>query len=202
MTVYFIMRVGLPDLIKIGQSDDLDRRLQQIAGGLEGGIELLAQCDGGAETERVFHTLLQADRAEGEWFVRSPKVNELIDTFKDGVRGRRIWGRLRAVDTVAISSLEEDRRLARHMLETLMGRFGAIQFGIAQEKAFALLAERNPLWTRRRVRAIWERRAHRIDHYEIRDLQGAISDEAFHGPALDAYRAMARGLGKHHRARD
>lgn len=102
------------------------------------------------------------------------------------------------------------------------GRYGGSKAAIYA--AFRFISPKvNKKFTERRARAIWEGTALRIDaeeamaikraeieeaRREYRELQNrlacleaglAVADEAFHGPALDAYRAMARGLGKHHR---
>lgn len=42
----------------------------------------------------------------------------------------------------------------------------------------AVLEERKRQWTERRVRSLWEKRAPRIDHYEIQDLTAVAVEEA------------------------
>lgn len=175
MTVYFICAVGRPEMVKIGYTTGLPARMQNISAEFEGGIELLAHCDGGPETERAFHAMLADSRVEGEWFRRSERLDEIITTFKSNVAGKRIWSRLRAVAELGTSPIDADKQIAFDLLQQLMSKFGAVHFGVAQGKAFDELHAINPLWTRRRVRAIWEKKTRRIDHFEIRDIGTVLS---------------------------
>lgn len=43
-----------------------------------------------------------------------------------------------------------------------------------------VLRERPRQWTERRVRALWNREARRVDHYEIQDLTAVAVEEARH----------------------
>lgn len=174
MTVYFVCAVDRPEMVKVGYTTELPARLQHISAEFENGIELLATCDGGIETERAFHAMLAESRGEGEWFKRTERLDEIIETFKSNVSGKRIWSRLRAVAAMGTSPIDADKQIAFDLLQQLMSRFGAVHFGIAQGKAFDELHSINPLWTRRRVRAIWEKKTRRIDLFEIRDLEAAL----------------------------
>lgn len=89
------------------------------------------------------------------------------------------------------------------------------------ERAFRLLASRNPKWTRRRVRAIWNGEAARIDHREIAEMEAVIAlkdarrqhaafvaetarmatflatqDEAFHSPEIERLRSLASSVDR------
>lgn len=184
MTVYFIRPVGVPDQVKIGFTNDLPRRLQALGTEFANGVELLAQCDGGTDVERAFHETCKADWRHGEWFSLSPLLASLIHAHSHNVAGRRIWGRLRAVKGGDGSPVDQDRQLAKDLLHRLFDRFGLVPIALAQSRAFEILAEINPIWSRRRVRAIWEKSARRIDYFEIRDIQSAI--DMFDAPRLEA----------------
>lgn len=175
MTVYFLKVIGDDSKVKIGHSADLTARLQAISCQFESGVELLAICEGDVDTERAFHFMFENSRLDGEWFQRSEAIDNAISAFAPNMTGRRIWAKVRPVGTGLKSPTDQDRDLAYDLISELMGKFGAIPFGIAQTKAFEDLNALNPLWTHRRVRAIWERVARRIDHYEIKDLKAALS---------------------------
>lgn len=205
MTVYFVAPVGDTTKVKIGVTSDLQTRLQSISAEFADGIELIAQCEGGVETERAFHSMLDAHRLEGEWFIRAPEVEVVISAFRQHVTGKRIWSRLRSVEKMDASPLGEDREIALGLMRQLMGKYGAIPFGVAQRRAFDDLAAINPMWTCRRVRAIWEKSAKRIDHYEIRDLTKALSiwnagtrqvDASEAGAAMAARSPSERAVGR------
>lgn len=51
-----------------------------------------------------------------------------------------------------------------------------------------VLAERQRRWTERRVRALWNKEARRVDHYEIQDLTAVAVEEA----RLERLRLKAR----------
>jgi len=52
----------------------------------------------------------------------------------------------------------------------------------------SVLQSRNRRWTERRVRALWNREARRVDHYEIQDLTAVAVEEA----RLERQRLKAR----------
>lgn len=191
MTVYFVKPIQNDTRVKIGHTDSLEQRLSAVASEVEGGIELIALVEGGVETERAFHTLCAEAWVEGEWYrLNHVKVQSLINAFKDGVTGKRIWGRLRVVEALPISPLHEDRRQVRDELQRLVDRFGQRPVGNALTMAFDVLSSINPVWTRRRVRALWEMRAHRIDLFEYRDL---LQANALTSSEMDAHRAGTHG---------
>lgn len=188
MPVYFIQRIADTSRIKVGTTDNLDQRLTALGSEYEGGIELLAQCEGGRDTEAAFHAMLSDDWIEGEWFRRSELLDRIIAKFSSEVSGRRVWGRIQVIENMGASAIDTDRRLARDHLEKLMVRLGVTRHAIAQARCFEVLHEINPLWSRRRVRAIWEGATRRIDHYEMRDLKranGMTDSELFGAGSMD-----------------
>lgn len=175
MTIYFIRPIADKSKVKVGHTTDLQKRLQCLSCEFDGGVELIGQCDGGVEVERAFHAIFEEYRIEGEWFRWTNAVAAVVEPFERNVSGKRIWSRIRAVEATGATAIDDDKTIARDLLQQLMSFYGAIHFGIALRKAYDELAAINPLWTSRRVRAIWERQARRIDHFEIRDLSAAIS---------------------------
>lgn len=178
MSVYFVKPIGDSTMIKVGHTANLDARMAAIAGEFEGGVEVLALCDGGPETERAIHAALSDTRIEGEWFAPSDTMDALISSYAGSVKGRRVWGRPSAARDDRADAINEDWALARRELAKLMSRSGSPKTGISIRYAFRVLSEMNPLWTSRRVRAIWECKARRIDLFEYRNLLMANADNA------------------------
>lgn len=174
MTVYFIAQVDNPAVVKVGTTEALDIRLQSIASSY-GQIELLAVCDGGLDVEAVFHAMFSDSWVEGEWFRRTELMDAVIAKFETGVSGRRIWGRAKVLEDIDVSPLDTDKKLAKDLLKQLMGLLGFGSTGELLNQAFQILVEVNPVWSHRRVRAIWNTEASRIDHFEIRDLNTALA---------------------------
>lgn len=80
--VYFAER---DNLIKIGYSDSLSRRLSGLAheptgpgAAITGDVQLLAAIPGDRKMERRLHERFAAQRVVREWFSPSPELNELI----------------------------------------------------------------------------------------------------------------------------
>lgn len=169
MTVYFACRPSAPQLVKIGHSDDVEHRMLELMSAYEDGIELLAQCEGGLGTEAGFHKIFSHVRAEGEWFAKTSLLADLIDALSGNVKGRRTFQRTKA--SGAGSRSEEDQIIASNLLMKVVALLAPERpVGIQQETAFTALHAVNPMWSRRRVRAVWEHTARRIELYEIRDL--------------------------------
>jgi len=194
VSVYFVKPVGDDTRVKIGHTDNLEQRLNGVASEVAGGIELIAFVAGTVETEKAFHAICTDAWLEGEWYrLNHHTVQSLVQTFKDGVSGKRIWGRLRVVDVLPTSALDEDRNIARSQLKRLVDRFGQQPVGNALSMAFEILSSINPMWTRRRVRTIWESRAKRVDHYEFRDL---VKANLLTSGEMEARRGASRPMGR------
>jgi hypothetical protein len=78
--VYFIEAVGL-DLVKIGYTADLTERLRKLAPGCPAPLRLLGTVPGGLLIERHYHERLNACRARGEWFHKSPALDAILATL-------------------------------------------------------------------------------------------------------------------------
>lgn len=173
MTVYFASQIDRPDLIKIGHTDNVTRRMRQLAASFENGIELLATTEGGKEAETTFHRMFSAFRDEGEWFKQNPALQAII-AFAAGDAGERTVFRRRLAG--AVNSAETDCQLAHELVSRLLKASRELSIAGSLEEVFSQLYERNPVWSRRRVRSIWNCETNRIDHYEICDLQ-ALAEE-------------------------
>jgi hypothetical protein len=177
MTVYFIRAIGDADRIKIGVADNLNKRLSCIATEIDGGIELLAQCPGDIQTEALLHLLFDEDRIDGEWFKPSASINRAIAALGHLAGARRFWGRLKAIESMPLSPLDEDRQIARAALDDVIATLPAMTIGRAISEVYRLLNERNPAWTRRRVRGIYAKEVARVDLFELRDLRSLLGPE-------------------------
>lgn len=171
--IYFVARTANPTLIKIGKTDELDDRLAAIAGSFEAGIDLLATCAGDRQVEAFLHMLFLKEHVEGEWFQRTPAIDFIIERF--AISDQRHFGP-RPMRHLG-DATNEDVRIAAGLLRKLLPALAAFSEGIAiaQERAFELLHAANPLWTRRRVRTLWEAKPVKVAHYEIRDLERELA---------------------------
>lgn len=169
MTVYFIHRVSDESQIKIGYTSGLADRLRRLASD-HGDIRMFAQCEGGMETERLYHRAFVHLRIESEWFKAEP---ELLSFIKDNAQPvdlvvpRRVseW-KMRAV-----SADKRDALTAAAVMRPYFDRFPAtMKMRDAREVLYTELVSLNPVWTRRRLRALWEGDARRVDLFEIVDL--------------------------------
>lgn len=88
MSVYFVRRKADPaGPIKIGFTRKIESRLAQLNAAYEGGVDLLACCDGGAQLEGSLHRRLEEYRLDGEWFQPAPPVLEAMHEAKANLIG-------------------------------------------------------------------------------------------------------------------
>lgn len=76
--VYFIVSRQL-NLVKIGTTTDVDRRIATMQTGSPSRLELLGTILGDAETESYLHIMFAEYRAHGEWFHYSEEIQGYID---------------------------------------------------------------------------------------------------------------------------
>lgn len=174
MTVYFITRKDRQDMVKIGYSENLQVRLFAIATSFPEGIELLATVDGGREVEKAFHKAFERCRVEGEWFKRTREIDLVIRDL--GITADFTQTVFTPKTSLKESGSENDQDIARDLLIRIMHASPSITVSQSLANAYDLLSATNPKWTRRRVRAIWERVANRIDHFEVRNLLEVIEN--------------------------
>lgn len=73
------------DLIKIGFSRDLPKRIRTLRDNLPYEGKLLHVVTGTERMEQYFHQRFSADRVRGEWFKRSDDLLRFIEQLKDGM---------------------------------------------------------------------------------------------------------------------
>lgn len=79
-----------------------------------------------------------------------------------------------------------DVDMAASLLDNVIGARGIREPVKAMlERAYALLSRRNSAWTRRRVRAVFNKEASRIEYREIEDMRAILKAREQHA----AYRA-------------
>ena len=76
--IYFI-QAGAAGPVKIGISDNPERRLQQLQGAHHEELRLLSSVEGTVWAERRIHALLEEHRLRGEWFAPDPIVLATVD---------------------------------------------------------------------------------------------------------------------------
>lgn len=70
---------------------------------------------------------------------------------------------------------------AAHLMDEVIGERGIREpVKSMLERAFRSLSKVNPKWTRRRVRAIWDNEASRIEYREIVEMQAVITARKQH----------------------
>jgi hypothetical protein len=89
-------------------------------------------------------------------------------------------GQRQMTDTAFASELMQDTfpiRAGRNVKAAIGDAFSALK---QRERQLPrdVLRERPRQWTERRVRALWNREARRVDHYEIQDLTAIAVEEA------------------------
>lgn len=176
MTVCFAQRVDDRSKVKIGWSRNLAQRAQALAV-QHGQIEIIAMFEGSTEDEAKLHQAFLDLRDEGEWFRIDERLRALISVH--------------AVDPMVFTPFEmewrtaqtsgqrqSDGMIAATIMAEIMGTFPAtMRRGAVLEEIYQLLSESSDAWSRRRVRAIWENRARRVDLFEIVDLLKAAGIE-------------------------
>ena len=74
-----------------------------------------------------------------------------------------------------------DVEVAASLLDQIIGARGLREPVKAMlERAYQELSKRNPAWTRRRVRAVFNKEASRIEHREIEDMRAIIKAREEH----------------------
>jgi len=82
---------------------------------------------------------------------------------------------------VEISPKVRDGDLAANLLDELIGTRGVREPVKAMlERAYSALRQQNEAWTRRRVRAVFNKEANRIDYREIEEMRAVIQARKAH----------------------
>lgn len=75
--VYFI-QCRLTDRIKIGVTDNIERRWRVLRSSVPTPVELLGAAEGDEEAEKALHDRLDEHRVKGEWFDATAEVLEVV----------------------------------------------------------------------------------------------------------------------------
>jgi hypothetical protein len=81
MTVY-IVRPGARNIVKIGHTGNIHKRIKEMQISSPERILLIATIEGGEREERQIHTRLRSERIRGEWFKLSKPVREFLQRLK------------------------------------------------------------------------------------------------------------------------
>lgn len=81
--VYFIGPDEGP--IKIGTSQDVQRRLYKLQTASPKPLRILAMVRGNAALEAKLHTRFKRCRIKGEWFDRTPELEQFLDDLRNAV---------------------------------------------------------------------------------------------------------------------
>ncbi|TPW26011.1 hypothetical protein [Pararhizobium mangrovi] len=80
-----------------------------------------------------------------------------------------------------VSSVETDGDIAATLMDQVIGQRGIREPVKAMlERAYRDLSRRSPEWTRRRVRAVFNHEANRIEYREIEDMRAVIQARERH----------------------
>lgn len=111
-----------------------------------------------------------------------------------------------SVDFSAKGQTMADAELAANLLDQVIGERGIREpVKSMLERAYLALRRRNEAWTRRRVRAVFNKEANRIEHREIEEMRAVIEARKHHAAyreetarltALAVARAKASSRGE------
>lgn len=108
-------------------------------------------------------------------------------------------GRLdKGVDFSAKEVPMSDPDLAAGLMDEVIGQRGIREHVNSMlERAYGELCKRNDAWTRRRVRAVFNKEANRIDHREIAEMRAVIEARKEHAAYREeTARLVAMALGR------
>lgn len=93
-------------------------------------------------------------------------------------------GQETSAKSVEISAKEDamaDTELAANLMDEVIGSRGVREpVKSMLERAYSALSKRNSAWTRRRVRAVFNMEAQRIEYREIREMEAVIEARKQH----------------------
>lgn len=91
-----------------------------------------------------------------------------------------------------------DTEMAAHLMDGVIGARGVREpVKSMLERAYSELSKRNREWTRRRVRAVFNKEANRIEHREISEMQAVIEARKKHAAYREeTTRLVAMALGR------
>jgi len=169
MTVYFVAMRNDPAMVKIGFTNDLDRRLKKISASAP--IVLFATCDGDKVEERYFQKRFASLRVEGEWFKADDAMMKFIAENSTPCRVEYGKAEVRWSLRKPDNRKQLDGLIAHVLIKRFIKRLPRnVTLAEALEDIYGRLSEGGEGWTRRRVRSLYEQTALRVDAYEMMDL--------------------------------
>ena len=169
MSIYFVARQDDPRLVKIGLTKDMVRRMQVISSSAP--IVLFATCDGDTVEERYFQKRFSHLRVEGEWFRADDAMMKFI---KENASPCHVeYGKSETKWTIRKPDgrRHHDGLVAATLMKMVVASYPRnVTLARAQEDIYLALSRLGDGWTRRRVRALYDQAALRVDVYELVDL--------------------------------
>ncbi|WP_230280240.1 GIY-YIG nuclease family protein [Croceicoccus sp. Ery15] len=82
--VYFIKPVGMDGPVKIGCSQSPTSRRDALSTWSPFELEIVAEIEGGFDTEQCFHAMFEEQHQRREWFSWSEQLQDVIDSINAG----------------------------------------------------------------------------------------------------------------------
>lgn len=182
MAVYVVKLMGeSDDQLKVGYSKDVRKRMRMLLPSFPQGLRLLAVDEGaGRGAETTFHRLCAEYSLGEEWYRPNPWIDEFIRQF--GLPEPEDFSPREKREPNPNIRNQEDAQIAKGLMvraTKLMEAHASAQEYMRRLHSKLYGMERT--WTRRRVRAVWEGEARRIDHFEIRNLEALIEELEHNG---------------------
>lgn len=167
--IYFVRKASDPRSVKIGKSADIERRMKSIA--VAGPIILFAKCEGDSVEERYFLKKFAHLRTEGEWFAADDAMLRYISENAEACYVEYGKSEVRWSFKKPDNRRELDGLVAHLLIKRVINEYPrSVTVAKAHEDIYLALSKIGEGWTRRRVRALYEQTAHRVDLFEIIDL--------------------------------
>lgn len=110
----YVIRGTTTGLVKVGTSEDPERRLATLQAGSPDELVLIGTCPGGPRLERMLHGWLADDRRHGEWFAPSVRTWAVV--------GAVVMGDLGPLELEAPSASATDIKALAERLGVTVGR--------------------------------------------------------------------------------
>lgn len=125
--VYFATAL---DMVKIGCSVDVQKRLATVGEWIPFPITLIASMPGSYALETTIHRMFAEEWSHGEWFRLSPRLSEFIANVRDGKPVQIVQRKLTEEENRRGKAIADKKRLSRkrHLLpESLLAEIDAIR---------------------------------------------------------------------------
>lgn len=128
MTVYFIAAEGEGDPIKIGFTDNLERRLRELQNTSPKRLAVLAAVEGDRDLEQRMHEYLRDERQWGEWFTASPRLKGFLEVVMAAAGGQTICAAstmlliIELIDLIPKENLKQALQAVRRARQCMSGQ--------------------------------------------------------------------------------